>query len=108
MTYTPTIEEVRKAWVSYRLDYERFGNDNAGQGEGVLEEDFDGCLRSMKADAWDEGFDTGYDRVLVEKSVEPGAKDLRVNPYRETVAGYGDSFFGPNPAASLTIRKEQQ
>lgn len=34
------------------------------------------------ADAWDEGFDVGYDRVLVERATALRAENLRHNPYR--------------------------
>lgn len=53
-----------------------------GQAWAEAGAEFDLWLDSVRADAWDEGFDSGYDRVMVERSVKPGAPDLRVNPYR--------------------------
>ena len=38
-------------------------------------------LSRALAEAWDAGFDAGYDRVLVEKSIAEPMTDLRVNPY---------------------------
>lgn len=108
-----TTEEVRETYIdAHRDSYERNGGSYRGQ-EGkfeIIADDFDAWLRAIKAEAWDEGFDNGYDQVLVEKSVEPGAGDLRVNPYIKFKPTYAIPFFGDVTAAlaGLTIRKEQQ
>lgn len=38
--FTPTDEDMWKAWVAYRLDYDRFGREFYGQG-AVLEAEFE-------------------------------------------------------------------
>ena len=40
-------------------------------------------IERVKAEAWDKGFDAGYDKVLVERAQVPGAPDMRQNPYRK-------------------------
>lgn len=41
--YVPNTEEVRRAWVRYRLDYGWFKNENVGRGEAIGAE-FDSWL----------------------------------------------------------------
>jgi len=39
--------------------------------------------REIAERAWDEGFDIGFDAVLVASSLTYPGQDLRVNPYRQ-------------------------
>lgn len=55
--YTPTTDEVRAQWGYNYPDY-----DNRP-------EQFDRWLTSVKAEAWDEGFDSGVDHALFKDSV---------------------------------------
>ena len=41
-------------------------------------------IRDANETAWDEGFDFGYDRVLVERAAIEWQTDFRVNPYAQT------------------------
>ena len=68
---------------AHKDSYERNGGTYRGQ-EGkfdAIADDFDAWLLAVKAEVWDEGFDTGYDKVLVERSLQLPPVDLRVNPY---------------------------
>lgn len=44
-------------------------------------EEFDRWLQSNNEKIWDEGFDFGYDRVLVERAATEYLTDFRANPY---------------------------
>ena len=44
--YVPTTEELVKAWVSYRIDYDRFGNEHVGRGDAIAAE----ARRSLATD----------------------------------------------------------
>lgn len=41
-------------------------------------------IRDANETAWDEGFDFGYDRVLVERAATEYLTDFRANPYAQT------------------------
>lgn len=87
---------------------EGYSQNEFGEPDDRYADEFDEWLQSIRADAWNEGFDNGYDQVLVEKSVRPDAGDLRVNPYDTDITTTQDaqtSSFGLSPAESITIRK---
>lgn len=66
--YTPTTENLRTAWISHRLDPDRYGRENFGRGLELVAE-FDRWLAGELAKAWDEGRNT--------------SGPFPVNPYRE-------------------------
>lgn len=69
-TYTPTTEQVRKHWENVGF---------AGTGE-----EFDRWLNQIRAEAWEEGFQAGW-----EEHENPGAfvndywDAKTLNPYKE-------------------------
>jgi len=62
--YTPTTEEVRKAWADWVTT------------DWLATEQFDRWLAEVKAQAWEEGYDDGY----VDGSCDRERAD---NPYRQ-------------------------
>ena len=54
------------------------GSDMSGSAAKAIR----AIIQRELANAWDEGFDAGYDDVLVERSMLSTATDLRENPYR--------------------------
>jgi len=76
--YTPTTQRVRDCasssdkWLAYSpTSFDRW---------------LAAVVAAAKAEAWDEGFNTGYDQVLVERA-SSSSIDLRKNPYRTAVGG---------------------
>lgn len=59
--YTPTTDEMRDVYTWDRCV--KHGRDDSLDTR-TFRADFDRWLASVKADAWDEGFDVGRDDVL--------------------------------------------
>ena len=76
--YTPTTEEVRKAWKMMPDDRYNKG-DLMGQLTSGIE--FDRWLAEVKAEAWEEGI-TAFDQAII-KDVDDPWSQLPDNPYRE-------------------------
>lgn len=94
-TYTPTTADIANAIGDWAF---HTGHPNAEDRPELLVDDGETMLArwliahdaSVAAKAWDEGFDVGYDRVLVERASQPGALDLRDNPYRARLSSGGE------------------
>lgn len=73
--FTPTPEHIRNA---YQLAY-AYGYTPDFQGFGDTHAEFDRFLASVRAIAWDEGFDDGH----YVNDTEDRNCGCRRNPYRE-------------------------
>ena len=72
--YTTTTGEVREAFIE------------AGpwtMNGGAALKAFEQWLAAHDAEVWDEGFNAGYDQVLVNNSIATTVIDYRKNPYRQ-------------------------
>lgn len=67
---TPNTEEMRRAWQEYAL-----------KDDGSHQDEFDRWLDSVKAKAWDEGFDTASDDTGLSEMMADLGEDL--NPHRK-------------------------
>lgn len=70
--YVPVTVEVRDKYMEWWIDGEYVGQSSE------TGEEFDAWLQSVKADAWDEGFDSGH----YAADWESRDCDCRANPYR--------------------------
>jgi hypothetical protein len=81
--FTPTTTQVRDG---YRYDPEAEYRDPITPHHEINGRAFDRWLaerdRRVRSEAWDEGFNAGYDQVLVEKASAIPVIDYRKNPYR--------------------------
>jgi len=90
--YTPSTEDVRDLW-KWQF-YEGIADDeavkDAGWDDDRIYAQFDrwlaGHVAAVRSAAWDEGFNTGYDKVLVENATRMSGIDYRVNPHRGAFA----------------------
>ena len=64
--FTPTTSDLCDAWGYFRHEGTDWGNPAYCKG-------FNRWLASVKAEAWDEGFDAGIDHAIL--------KDFVFNPY---------------------------
>lgn len=70
--YTPTTEEVREAYLD-RKDFEDAVSFIERRGDEVATAEFDRWLATMKAEAWEQGYD----------AAPLGGRPRQENPYRE-------------------------
>lgn len=70
--YTPTTEEVREAYLD-RKDFEDAVSFIERRGDEVAAAEFDRWLNTVRAEAWDEGYD----------AAPMGGRPRQENPYRK-------------------------
>ena len=75
--YVPTTKGVRDSYVYAGIGY----NGELITAERIARKEFDTWLNSVKADAWDEGFDAGEQDVFQHEQ-QDWANECIVNPYR--------------------------
>lgn len=71
--YTPTTDDMRTSWHRNSMSY--------GPGERTAE--FDRFIADVKADAWDEGYETGCSSPYGTSTPSGKSYDPEPNPYRE-------------------------
>ncbi len=83
--YTPTTEEVRHAHVGKQAVCVNHGDWITEEQWAEFGAEFDRWLASVKADAWEEGFDAGERDVFEHDEGDEWGKEHTCiqNPYRQ-------------------------
>jgi len=82
--YVPTIDDLREVALLGALEAAALAGEELDNAEFLAMFDA-GIARytaEKQADAWDEGFNVGFDAELVRRAEQSVHRDYRVNPYR--------------------------